>query len=135
VLQVVAIVTTFTHLRFTWSGDTGRCAAGRFELPVAPRPEPGRRRHGPPTYDLSYRDAFWAARAYEDLCDRIALPSLLAGRGGQVLDVGARFGRLIDEQGGFGHVTLVDASSAMIETARERVGSSPLSRLCTEEQP
>jgi SAM-dependent methyltransferase len=90
-----------------------------------PGRERGRRRHGPPTYDLSYRDAFWASRAYEDLCDRIAVRALLAGSGGHLLDLGAGFGRLIDEYGGFGRVTLVDASSAMIEAARERVGSSP----------
>lgn len=79
----------------------------------------------PPTYDLSYRDAFWASRAYEDLCDRLALQALLPSTGDQLLDVGAGFGRLADEYGGFGHVTLVDASPAMIEAARERVGTDP----------
>ena len=79
----------------------------------------------PPTYDLSYRDAFWASRAYEDLCDRLALRALLPATGQQLLDVGAGFGRLADEYGGFGHVTLVDASPAMIGAARERIGSDP----------
>jgi ubiquinone/menaquinone biosynthesis C-methylase UbiE len=79
----------------------------------------------PPTYDLSYRDAFWASRAYEDLCDRVALRALLPATGQQLLDVGAGFGRLADEYGGFGHVTLVDASPAMIGAARERIGSDP----------
>ena len=79
----------------------------------------------PPTYDLSYRDAFWASRAYEDLCDRLALRALLPATGEQLLDVGAGFGRLADEYGGFGHVTLVDASPAMIGAARERIGSDP----------
>ncbi|HEX7398427.1 MAG TPA: class I SAM-dependent methyltransferase, partial [Candidatus Limnocylindrales bacterium] len=86
----------------------------------APAPQPE-----PPTYDLSYRDAFWASRAYEDLCDRIALRALLPGSGGQLLDLGAGFGRLSDEYGAFGHVTLVDASPAMVEAARERVGGDP----------
>ena len=79
----------------------------------------------PPTYDLSYRDAFWASRAYEDLCDRLALRALLPATGEQLLDVGAGFGRLADEYGGFGHVTLVDASPAMIGAARERIGAEP----------
>ena len=77
----------------------------------------------PPVYDLSYRDAFWASRAYEDLCDRAALRALLPRRGDQLLDLGAGFGRLSDEYAAFAHVTLMDASSAMIEAARERVGS------------
>jgi len=88
-------------------------------------PAPDREQPEPPTYDLSYRDAFWASRAYEDLCDRIALRALLAGSGGQLLDLGAGFGRLSDEYAGFGHVTLVDASQAMVEAARERVGADP----------
>ena len=79
----------------------------------------------PPTYDLSYRDAFWASRAYEDLCDRLALRALLPATGEQLLDLGAGFGRLADEYGGFEHVTLVDASPAMIGAARERIGSDP----------
>ena len=85
--------------------------------------DPGRPE--PPVYDLSYRDAFWASRAYEDLCDRIALRALLAGRGGRLLDLGAGFGRLSDEYAAFDHVTLVDASPAMVEAARERVGTDP----------
>ena len=86
---------------------------------------PDRGHAEPPTYDLSYRDAFWASRAYEDLCDRLALRALLPGRGGQLLDLGAGFGRLSDEYAAFDHVTLVDASPAMVEAARERVGADP----------
>ena len=77
-----------------------------------------------PIYDLSYRDEFWASRAYEDLCDRIAIRALLPNTGGHLLDLGAGFGRLIDEYGHFERVTLVDASPTMIEAARARVGSS-----------
>jgi SAM-dependent methyltransferase len=91
----------------------------------SPGLDPGHPRPEPPIYDLSYRDAFWASRAYEDLCDRIALRALLPAGGGQLLDVGAGFGRLVDEYAGFGHVTLVDASPSMIEAARERVGANP----------
>jgi ubiquinone/menaquinone biosynthesis C-methylase UbiE len=79
----------------------------------------------PPVYDLSYRDAFWASRDYEDRCDRIALRALLPAAGGQLLDLGAGFGRLADEYAAFDHVTLADASPAMIGAARERIGPDP----------
>jgi SAM-dependent methyltransferase len=82
----------------------------------------------PPRYDLSYRDEFWPARAYEDRCDRLAVRALLPRGGGHLLDLGAGFGRLVDEYDAFEAVTLVDASPAMIEAARERVGSDP--RFC-----
>ena len=82
----------------------------------------------PPRYDLSYRDKFWPARAYEDRCDRLAVRALLPRGGGHLLDLGAGFGRLVDEYDAFEAVTLVDASPAMIEAARERVGSDP--RFC-----
>jgi SAM-dependent methyltransferase len=80
---------------------------------------------GPPTYDLTYRDQFWTSREYEDMCDRLALRALLAGAHGNLVDLGAGFGRLSDEYASFDHVTLVDASPALIEAARERVGSDP----------
>lgn len=83
----------------------------------------------PPRYDLSYRDEFWSSRAYEDLCDRMAVRALLAGGHGHLLDLGAGFGRLVDQYGAFGAVTLVDASPAMIEAARDRVGSDPRFRI------
>jgi ubiquinone/menaquinone biosynthesis C-methylase UbiE len=76
-------------------------------------------------YDLSYRDRFWATRAYEDRCDRLAIRALLPRTGGHVLDLGAGFGRLSDEYARFDKVTLVDASPEMIEAARERVGADP----------
>lgn len=109
--------------------NAGRDPSSTPDLDPARRPPeplpPDPQQHEPPTYDLSYRDAFWASRAYEDLCDRIALRALLAGSSGHLLDVGAGFGRLVDEYGAFEHVTLVDASPAMIQAARERVGSDP----------
>jgi ubiquinone/menaquinone biosynthesis C-methylase UbiE len=92
---------------------------------AASSPAPDGARPEPPTYDLSYRDAFWASRTYEDLCDRIALRALLPASGGHLLDLGAGFGRLSDEYASFGRVTLVDASTAMVEAARERVGADP----------
>src|ERR1035437_4407732 len=63
----------------------------------SPDLDPDRPGAEPPTYDLSYRDAFWASRAYEDLCDRLALRALLPATGEQLLPLGAGFGRLTDE--------------------------------------
>ena len=79
----------------------------------------------PPEYDLSYRDRFWPARDYEDACDRLALHALLPLAGVALLDVGAGFGRLVDEYAAFERVTLADASPQMLEAARERVGGDP----------
>jgi SAM-dependent methyltransferase len=80
---------------------------------------------GPPTYDLSYRDDFWASRAYEDRCDRLAIRALLPAAGDHLLDLGAGFGRLVDEYNAFDAVILVDASPVMVEAARECVGPNP----------
>lgn len=90
------------------------------EAPATPdaRPEP-------PRYDLSYRDAFWRERGYEDRCDRLSLRALLPASGGRLLDIGAGFGRLADEYGAFERVTLADASAEMRDAARERVGADP----------
>lgn len=78
---------------------------------------------GPPVYDLSYRDAFWPVRDYEDRCDRLALRALLPRTGGSILDVGAGFGRLADEYAAFRRVTLLDASTVLLDAARERYGA------------
>ena len=92
--------------------------------PPAPEATEGAGSDAPPEYDLSYRDEFWASRAYEDMCDRNALRALLPGRG-RLVDVGAGYGRLADEYGAFGSVTLVDASTTMTDAARVRVGADP----------
>ena len=57
--------------------------------------------------DLRYRDVFWASRAYEDACDRIALRALLSAAGSlsrrdraaplRLIEAGAGFGRLATE--------------------------------------
>lgn len=102
------------------SGMTSTTMA-REPAPGAPdAPEPG-----PPIYDLSYRDAFWAVRAYEDRCDRIALRALLPRSGGHLVDLGAGFGRVVDEYGAFAPISLVDASPVMVEAASERVAADP----------
>lgn len=80
------------------------------------------RRNLAPTYDLSYRDVFWRDRTYEDRCDRLALRQMLPGSGRHLLDLGAGFGRLIDEYGSFERVTLIDASPVMLDAARDRAG-------------
>ena len=95
----------------------------RPRLPPGPDPAVGGTM--PPTYDLTYRDEFWRTRAYEDLCDRQAIRALLGKGRGHVLDLGAGFGRLVDEYDAFDTVTLADASPALIAAARERVGSDP----------
>jgi len=78
-----------------------------------------------PSYDLSYRDRFWPARAYEDRCDRMALRALLPRAGERLVDIGAGFGRLVDEYTAFEEVTLADTSPEMLEAARERVREMP----------
>ncbi len=75
--------------------------------------------------DLRYRDVFWAERPYEDLADRAALRALLPSRGERLLDIGAGYGRLVDEYGAFGEVVLVDASTVHVEAARERFAGQP----------
>jgi ubiquinone/menaquinone biosynthesis C-methylase UbiE len=82
-------------------------------------------RPAPPRYDLSYRDVFWAVRDYEDRCDRIALQAMLPNESGHLLDLGAGFGRLVDEYHAFDRVTLVDASPTMTAAARERTDGDP----------
>ena len=60
--------------------------------------------------DLAYRDAFWPQRRYEDACDRIALRAFLPRAGGRLIEVGAGFGRLVDEYAGYREVVLLDPS-------------------------
>ncbi len=81
--------------------------------------------HRPPlaTYeDLGYRDVFWATRAYEDECDRIALRALLPLSGGRLIEVGAGFGRLAGEYCGYREVVLLDSSEVHAAAAREALG-------------
>jgi SAM-dependent methyltransferase len=75
--------------------------------------------------DLGYRDVFWAARAYEDACDRIAIRALLAPRGERLIEVGAGFGRLADEYAGYQEVVLLDSSVVHVAAALENLGDEP----------
>jgi SAM-dependent methyltransferase len=74
--------------------------------------------------DLRYRDVFWAARLYEDACDRIALRALLPPTGGRLIEVGAGFGRLAREYAGFDEVVLLDSSELHVVAAREAVAGN-----------
>jgi ubiquinone/menaquinone biosynthesis C-methylase UbiE len=73
--------------------------------------------------DLRYRDVFWAARLYEDACDRIALRALLPPTGRRLIEVGAGFGRLANEYAGYGEVVLLDSSEVHVAAAREMLGA------------
>jgi len=68
---------------------------------------------------------FWAARAYEDACDRIALRALLPPGGGRLIEVGAGFGRLAGEYVGYEKVVLLDSSEVHVAAAREALGQDP----------
>lgn len=87
---------------------------------AAPRP-PARAVYA----DLRYRDVFWAERPYEDAADRAALRAMLPRPGGRLLDVGAGYGRLVNEYAGFGEIVLLDASPVHVEAARERHSADP----------
>ena len=78
-----------------------------------------------PEYDLAYRDEFWRERDYEDLCDRIAIRALLPPSGQRLIEVGAGFGRLVDEYRGYREVVLFDSSAALLGAGRERLGTDP----------
>jgi ubiquinone/menaquinone biosynthesis C-methylase UbiE len=75
--------------------------------------------------DLGYRDVFWAARTYEDACDRIALRALLPSSGARLIEVGAGFGRLADEYAGYDNVVLLDSSEVHVAAANETLGGNP----------
>lgn len=86
--------------------------------------------HEIPRYDdLRYRDVFWAARDYEDRCDRIAIRALLPATGERLLEVGAGYGRLAGEYRGYREVVLLDASEAHVSAAHEQFRDDPRIRV------
>ena len=104
---------------------TGPDAAGRADGDGELAPE-----HEIPRYDdLRYRDVFWAARDYEDRCDRVAIRALLPVMGERLIEVGAGYGRLADEYRGFREIVLFDASPAHVEAAREEFRNDPQVRV------
>jgi SAM-dependent methyltransferase len=74
-----------------------------------------------------YRARFWQnqGREYEDQAERLALRRLLPPRGTTLLDVGAGFGRLADEYGGYERVVLFDFSRSLLREAQERFRDDP----------
>ncbi len=84
----------------------------------------------PPICDYEgsdYRTRFWQnqGRDYEDRVERVALRRLLPPAGDTLLDVGAGFGRLASEYGGYRRVALFDYSRSLLREARDRLGSDP----------
>jgi SAM-dependent methyltransferase len=73
-----------------------------------------------------YREEFWerADRAYEDQAERLALRRLLPARGRRLVEIGAGFGRLIDEYRHYDEVVLLDYAHSMIDDARTRLAGS-----------
>lgn len=74
-----------------------------------------------------YRARFWQGqgRDYEDRVERIALRRLMPPRGDTLLDVGAGFGRLADEYGGYERVVLFDYSRSLLREAQAHLGDDP----------
>jgi ubiquinone/menaquinone biosynthesis C-methylase UbiE len=96
------------------SGTPGTPATLAGDQPAPPA-------HEIPRYDdLAYRDVFWAARDYEDRCDRMAIRALLPPTGDRLVEVGAGYGRLADEYRGYGEIVLLDASEAHVAAARQQ---------------
>lgn len=73
-----------------------------------------------------YRRDFWdeANRGFEDAAERQALRALLPPRGSRLVEIGAGFGRLVDEYIGYDQVILLDYAESMLKEARELHGDS-----------
>jgi SAM-dependent methyltransferase len=84
----------------------------------------------PPVCDYEgsdYRTRFWeeGGRDYEDQAERVALRRFLPPTGDTLLDVGAGFGRLADEYGGYRRVVLFDYSRSLLREAQAHLGDDP----------
>ena len=84
----------------------------------------------PPTIDYEgsgYRTDFWEGqgRSYEDLTERAALRALLPPHGQRVVHLGAGFGRMTGELGGYQHVVVLDYSRTMLRDAQAQLGRDP----------
>ncbi len=73
-----------------------------------------------------YRRVFWeeADRSYEDQAERLVLRALLPQQGRRIVEIGAGFGRLVDEYRGYDQVILLDYARSMLTDARERLGDA-----------
>lgn len=84
----------------------------------------------PPVIDYEgseYRTDFWEGRGrdYEDLTERIAMRRLLPPRGRRAVHLGAGFGRMTNELGGYDQVVVLDYSRTMLQDAQARLGTGP----------
>lgn len=72
-----------------------------------------------------YRTEFWEGRGrdYEDLTERIALRHLLPPRGRRIVHLGAGFGRMTTELGGYDQVIVLDYSRTMLQEAQAHLGT------------
>ncbi len=73
-----------------------------------------------------YRQRFWenADRGYEDQAERLALRRLLPAQGRRLVEIGAGFGRLLEEYRHFDEVYLLDFAPSMIADARARLAGA-----------
>jgi len=80
-----------------------------------------------------YRTEFWEGqgRDYEDLTERVALRALLPPRGKRIAHLGAGFGRMTGELGGYDQVIVLDYSRTMLREAQAHLGRKmPRAVLC-----
>ncbi len=82
----------------------------------------------PPVIDYEgsgYRTDFWEGqgRDYEDLTERIALRRLLPAHGRRVVHLGAGFGRMTNELGGYDQIVVLDYSRSLLRDAQTRLGT------------
>ncbi len=83
----------------------------------------------PPVIDYEgsgYKTDFWdgQGRDYEDLTERIAMRRLLPPRGRRAVHLGAGFGRMTNELGGYDQIVVLDYSRTMLRQAQEYLGKS-----------
>lgn len=71
-----------------------------------------------------YRTEFWEGqgRDYEDRTERIALRRLLPPGGRRIAHLGAGFGRMTNELGGYEQVIVLDYSRTMLQDAQKLLG-------------
>jgi len=72
-----------------------------------------------------YRTEFWEGqgREYEDLAERAALRRLLPPAGRRIVHLGAGFGRMTNELGGYVQVIVLDYSRTMLREAQALLGT------------
>ncbi len=100
-----------------------------FHVKTSPEPQ-----HRICDYEGSpYRKVFWEDfdRGFEDSAERLALRALLPQQGSRLVDIGAGFGRLVNEYAGYDEVILLDYAESMLKEARELHGDG-LKYVCAD---